>query len=306
MEKTIAITGASGFIGQHLLKHYLEKGAHVVAIVPDPENLESFKAYQNLEVVTAFFEDFNRLSELTQTRNIDIFYSLSWGGYGKATNDYAEQEKNIRPICDAVTQAAIMGCKRFLFSTSFSEYMISEHETLSHNAGAHCNVYGSAKQAARVMAHATAAQRGVPFLCVAFANTFGVGDRSHRSTNLFVHKLLKGEPLDLTEGIHLYDWNYIEDTIAGLVLAGEKGKEDSVYYIGSNERRPLKDIVGEVRDILAPNVEIRLGTYKEDFHVDYTSVDVTKLYRDTGYQPKWKFRDAVLKTAEWVKTLDWE
>ena len=146
----------------------------------------------------------------------------------------------------------------------------------------------------------------MPFLCVAFANTFGVGDRSHRSTNLFVHKLLRGEALDLTEGIHLYDWNYIEDTIAGLVLAGEKGKIDSVYYIGSDRRRPLKDIVGEVRDILAPSVEIRLGTYKEDFHVDYTSVDVTKLYRDTGYQPKWDFKEAVLKTAEWVKTLDWE
>ena len=112
--------------------------------------------------------------------------------------------------------------------------------------------------------------------------------------------------MDLTEGIHLYDWNYIEDTIAGLVLAGEKGKIDSVYYIVSDRRRPLKDIVGEVRDILAPGVEIRLGTYKEDFHVDYTSVDVTKLYRDTGYQPKWDFKEAVLKTAEWVKSLPWE
>lgn len=303
--KTIAITGASGFIGQHLLKHYLVEGAKVIAFVPDPETLEPYTC-ENLEVVKAFFEDFGRLSEMTQTRDIDIFYYLSWGGYGKATNDYAAQQQNILPICNAVNEASKMGCKRFLFSTSFSEYMISEHETLTHNTGAHCNVYGAAKQAARVLAHATAAQKGVPFLCVAFANTFGVGDRSHRSTNLFVHKLLKGEALDLTEGIHLYDWNYIEDTLAGLVLAGEKGKEDAVYYIGSDRRRPLKDIVGEVRDILAPSVEIRLGTYKEDFHVDYTSVDVTRLYRDTGYQPKWNFKEAVLKTAEWVKTLDWE
>ncbi|WP_276962595.1 NAD(P)-dependent oxidoreductase [Bacteroides graminisolvens] len=304
--KTIAITGASGFIGQHLLKHYLEEGAHVLAIVPDPEHLEDYKSYKEFEVVKAGFEDFNKISEMTDTHNIDIFYYLSWGGYGKATNDYSAQIENIKPICDAVNEASKMGCKRFLFSTSFSEYMISEHETLSHNAGAHCNVYGAAKQAARVMAHATAAQRNVPFLCVAFANTFGVGDRSHRSTNLFVHKLLRGEALDLTEGIHLYDWNYVEDTIAGLVLAGEKGIADSVYYIGSNERRPLKDIVSDVRDIICPGAEIRFGTYNEDFHVDYTSVDVTKLYRDTGYQPKWKFVDAVKATAEWVKTLDWE
>lgn len=304
--KTIAITGATGFIGGHLMKHYLEEGAHVIAIVPDPENLEYLRGYANLEVIKAYFEDFDKISEMTPSREIDIFYYLSWGGYGKATNDYAAQIQNIKPICDAVNEAAKMGCKRFLFSTSFSEFMISEHEQLTHNGGAHCNVYGAAKQAARVMAHATAAQKKVPFLCVAFANTFGVGDRSHRSTNLFVHRLLNGEAIDLTEGIHLYDWNYVEDTISGLILAGEKGKDDAVYYIGSNNLRPLKDIVGEVRDILNPGVKIRLGTYHEDFHVDYSSVDITRLYRDTGYQPKWNFKDAVLKTAEWVRSLKWE
>ena len=304
--KTIAITGASGFIGQHLLRHYLQEGAHVVAIVPHPEKIEQYKSFENLEIIKAGFEDFDKISTMTNVKDIDIFYYLAWGGYGKATNDYTAQTQNIKPLCDAVNEAAKMGCKRFLFSTSFSEYMVSEKETLSHTAGAHCNIYGAAKKAARVLAHATAAQRGIPFLSVAFANTFGVGDYSRRSTNLFVHKLLKGESLDLTEGIHLYDWNYIEDTISALILAGEKGLPDSVYYIGSNLRLPLKDIVSRVRDIICPEAEIRLGTYHEDFHVDYTSVDVNKLYRDTGYQPKWNFDDAVKKTAEWVSTLNWD
>ena len=56
--KTIAMTGASGFIGQHLLRHYLEEGAKVVAFVPDPENMEEYKKYPNFELVKAFFEDF--------------------------------------------------------------------------------------------------------------------------------------------------------------------------------------------------------------------------------------------------------
>ena len=304
--KTIAITGASGFIGRHLLSHYLKEGARVVAFVPDPENLEEYKIFQGFELVRASFEDFSHLSELTTVKDVDIFYYLSWGGYGKATNDYASQIQNIKPICDAVSEASKMGCKRFLFTTSFSEYMIEEHDVLTHDSGAHCNVYGATKQAARILAHATAAQNGVPFLSVAFANTFGVGDNSRRSTNLFIHKLLKNETIDLTDGMHLYDWNYIDDTISGLVLAGEKGKIDSVYYIGNASLRPLKEIVYEVRDILAPDVEVRLGTYKEDFYVDYTSIDVTKLYRDTGYRPKWNFKDAVLATAEWVKKLDWK
>lgn len=69
----------------------------------------------------------------------------------------------------------------------------------------------------------------------------------------------------------------------------------------------LKDIVSEVRDLSpCPDIEINLGTYHEDFHVDYTSVDVTKLYRDTGYQAKWNFKRMQSQTAEWVKALQWD
>ena len=303
--KTIVITGASGFIGQHLLKHYLNEGCSVYALVPDPEKLDYLKSYPNLFVKKTFFEDFQRISSLLDCKHIDLFYYLSWGGYGKATNDYTEQIKNIKPLCDAVSEAAKIGCDRFLFSTSFSEYMISEEETKTHDQGAFCNVYGSSKHAARIIAQAVAAQNKIKFISVAFANTFGPGDESHRSTNLFIHNLLLGLPLDLTEGVHLYDWNYIDDTINGLILAGEKGKSDSVYYIGNNERRPLKDIVTQVRDIIAPSVEIRFGTYEELFHVDYSCVDVHKLYRETGYLAKTDFATAIRNTADWVKNLDW-
>lgn len=302
----IVIAGASGFIGKHLVNHYLAKGDCVCAVVPDPENLSEYSSNISFSVAKSSFENFDTLSQSIVMRDVDVFYYLTWGGYGKATNDYTAQVQNIKPLCDAVSEAAKVGCKRFVFSSSFSEYMISENEAKTHDEGAYCNVYGSAKHAARIMAQAVAAQKGIDFISVAFANTFGPGDRSKRSTNLFIHRLLNGQPLDLTEGIHLYDWNYIDDTIVGLVLAGEKGNSDDVYYVGNNERRPLKDIVSDVRDVVSPDTEIHLGTYKEDFHVDYSCVDVHKLYRETGYLAHTDFKDAVIQTAEWVKTLKWD
>lgn len=302
----IAITGATGFIGSNLMMDYLKKGHEVVAIVPDPENIDpnAYK-FEKLSVIKASFEEFCGLVNNQSFSDIDILYYLAWSGYGKSTNDYSEQIKNIKPLCDAVLEASKIGCGRFVFASSFSEYMISERQCKTHNDGAFCNVYGSTKHAARIIAQSVAAQNSIQFISVAFANTFGPGDRSKRSTNLFIHKILLEQPIDLTEGIHLYDWNYIDDTIAGLELAGELGKTDSVYYIGSNERRPLKDIVSDVRDIINPKAKICFGTYKEDFYVDYSSVDVHKLYRETGYLAKTDFKEAILKTVEWVKSLGW-
>lgn len=305
---TIAIIGASGFIGQHLTKHYLDQQFKVIVFVPDPENMSDLsQTYSNLEIHKAAFENFESLSSLVN--NVEepyVFYYLAWGGYGKATNDYKEQIKNIKPVSDALIEAKKMGFERFLFASSLSEYMIHEDTDLTHDRGACCNVYGSAKHAARIIAQSVAQQQGIPFISVAFANTFGPGDRSHRSTNLFIHQLLTGQDINLTEGSHLYDWNYIDDCIEGLTLAGEKGISDSLYYIGSRTRRPLKEIVTELRDIVAPDANINLGKYPESFYMDYSCLDVHKLYRDTGYLAKTEFREAVLATTEWVRTLEWE
>ena len=306
--KTIMIIGASGFIGKHLTKYYLDQNNLVIAFVPNPiKMVELSNRYTNLIVIKASYDDFNNIaSKVNINCTPDVFYYLAWDGYGKSTNDYVAQTNNIKPVCDAVVEAKKIGCKRFLFTSSLSEYMVKEGSNLKHDDDATCNVYGSAKHAARILAQAVAAQQDLPFISIAFANTFGPGDFSLRSTNLFIYQLLNQKDINLTEGNHMYDWNYIDDALEGLILAGEKGKPDSFYYIGNRMRRPLKEIVFEVRDILSPKSTINLGKYHDDFYMDYSCIDVHKLYRDTGYLAKKDFKEAILSTATWVSSQKWE
>lgn len=289
----VMITGASGFIGKHLARHYLNKGYRVTVFVRDPGKMDEFTSHEGFRAIKSSFDEFDRLADLVGVIDApDIFYYLAWDGYGKTTNDYRAQVKNIKPVCDAVVEAKKMGAMRFVFAGSLSEFMTNGHA---------CNVYGNAKTAARLIAHSVAAQQDIQFISVAFANVFGVGDTSNRSTNLFIRRLLSGQDIDLTEGRDMYDWVYIDDCIRGLVLAGEVGFPDMVYYIGSRTRRPLKEIVEELRDILAPEAKINYGRYHDDFHMEYQFIDVHLLYKHTGYLAKTDFKDAVLKTAEWLK-----
>lgn len=303
--KKVVITGATGFIGKALTKEMLKNGIEVTAIVFDPEKLDDI-ACDKLKIVCAGFDDYRALADSMEHDEYDCMFHLAWGGYGKATNDYTVQINNAVATCDAVSLAKQIGCKRFVFSTSFSEYMIPVDSERSHNENGVCNVYGATKESARILAQAVAKQIGIEIVSVAFSNTFGPGDYSTRTPNLFITKFLNHQPVDLTEGVDLYEWTFIDDTVAGLIAAASKGKDGEVYYIGSNNVRPLIDIVSDIRDVVYPEGEINIGKYHEVFKCDYSSIDTFKLYRDTGFQAKCDFKESVLKLAAWLKEINFQ
>ena len=303
MEKVI-VFGASGFIGKAFINYLNEKSA-LLPIIVSPDNSTFIgERYESIEKIEITFESISCLSDNLKFNKYEYFVYLAWSGYGSATNDFNEQVKNIKPVCDAVLQAKKLGCKRFVFASSFSEFMIAENEKKTHNQGASANVYGSVKHAARLIAHSVAKQNDIEFVSVAFANTFGIGDFSKRTPNLFIGNLIKNKDVNLTNGEHLYDWNYIDDTIEGLYLAMIKGKSDELYYIGNRIQKPLKEIVFEIKQILKSNSKINLGVYEENYFLDYSSIDIHKLYNHTGYLAKTDFSEAILKTTEWVKKIE--
>lgn len=301
--KKVVITGATGFIGKALTKKLLSEGVEVTAVAFDLEKLDDI-ACDNLKTVNASFDDYRTLGNTMAHDDYDIMFHLAWSGYGKATNDYTIQLSNVMATCDAVSIAKQIGCKRFVFSTSFSEYMIPIDSERSHNENGVCNVYGATKESARILAQAIAKQIGIDMVSVAFSNTFGPGDYSTRTPNLFITKFQNHEAVDLTEGVDLYEWTFIDDTVAGLVAAATNGKSGEIYYIGSNNVRPLIDIVSDIRDIIYPEGEINVGKYHEIFKCDYSSIDTYKLYRDTGFKAQCDFKESVLKLANWLKKID--
>jgi len=300
--KHIVINGTTGFIGQHLVKLLLSKNFRVTSIVRDKNKVHQDLINVNHKIIELGFHEYQNLNNYIDC-NFDIFIHLAWSGYGKNTNNVDAQIENIIPVIKAMQFSSEKMCKRFIFVSSFSEYMIDENETMQHIEGAASNIYGSVKKATRIIAHSLSKQLNIEFISVALANTFGPGDISERSTNVIIKKLLDEEPVLLTHGNHLYDWIYINDTVNGIISASLHGKPDEFYYIG-DQLRPLKEIIREVRDHISPEVDIILGAYEEKFHVDYSSVDINKLYKHTSFKPKTNFLIALDETVKWIKQMN--
>ncbi len=294
--RTAIVTGAGGFIGGALTELLLDKGIIVYGVDISEKLLARHAGKAGFHPIIADFSKYARLHELVND-DIDVFYHFAWKGYGKDTQNFDVQINNVIGTEKACEAAGIIRCRKFVFACSSYEYQKSY---LNGKTGL-CSVYGAAKAASRSFAEVVSHRMGMQFCGAAFTNVFGIGDRSSRSTNTIIRKLLRGKDINATKGDDLYDWSYIDDVVGGLYAVGEKGIDGKEYYVGSNRLRPFKDIITEVRDIVSPGSEIHFGTFEDNAYVDYTNIDVYQLYRDTGYYPLSDFKESIIKTAKWLQ-----
>ncbi len=67
-----------------------------------------------------------------------------------------------------------------------------------------------------------------------------------------------------------------------------------------NEEYKKADWIIEIRNLIAPDVELRFGEYKDNQQIDYSKVDLDALYKDTGWECKYELADKIVNTSKWV------
>jgi nucleoside-diphosphate-sugar epimerase len=302
MEKVI-VTGASGFIGKALCKALLEKGVIIYALVRNASSVDDLKEYGEVRPIEIGLHEYMKLPEMLNDE-IDVFYHLAWEGtYGIKLTDYELQLSNIKNSCDAMMAAIQLKCKKFILAGTINELEIKTYINMDICEPRLACIYGTSKLACEMMCKTLAYQNNMAFNTAIIGSVFGPGDKSKMIQNVLIKKFIEGEKPKLVQGEYLYDWIYIDDAAQLLGAIGEKSKNFKSYYIGHNELRLFKDIILEVRDIVNPNMKITFGEIKDSSIIDYLQIDINAVYEDTGCLPKSDFKENILKTVEWVKTL---
>lgn len=309
--KKVVITGASGFIGQALTKYFLNKTIEVYAIVRKGEQLRNFQDNEYLHTVEIELEDYLRFDKWDGIPEVDAFFHLAWAGhmgqtFGIAFQNYRLQMENASYTGDAISAAIYLKAKKFVMASTINVIEAMDYFGKSNIKPRYTCIYEVAKLSAEMICQTIAFQKGIEINIALIANSYGPGDSSKTIPNVLISNLLKGKSPDLVEGNFLYDWVYIEDIVKGLYAIAEKGKNQKSYYIGHEKLETFKEIALQVRDILNPDVKLKFGVYPDAMALDYNKVDRQELFCDTGYRVNSDFKESILKTAEWIKSLNWE
>ena len=300
--KKVLITGATSFIGIHLIKKLLNKYKIIAIVRPNSPKIELLPECTNLIKVKLNMNEYYKIPELIYD-DIDIFIHFAWDGTrGNKRNDGLLQEKNYNYSVMALESAIKLNSKVFMSAGSQAEYgpwnkeyKLSEDEVAKPNTE-----YGKNKLKFYNKAIKVCEENNIRFIEPRFFSLYGPGDFEGTMVISMLKKMLSGEDCNLTEGIQKWDFLYIEDAIAGLERLMESKSGKGIYNFGYGESHQLKDYIKKMHELTKSKSKLNFGV------ISYPSTGIVNInpcvdkLKNIGWTPKFNFEKGI---QEIIKTL---
>jgi nucleoside-diphosphate-sugar epimerase len=269
--KKATITGATGFLGNALLKELVKNDIRVYAIYREgSQKISRINGIPNVEIVKA---DLNRPEQISELNGCDVFYHLAWEG---ARNDFDGQYKNIPITVNCLKLAHKIGCKRFICTGSQAEYGDTNELITEETPPKPTTAYGACKTAAYYLTADLAKRLNIEYTWARVFSVYGPND----NPNTLIMSLIKdlrstGKAKLNTNGEHIWNYLHEEDAARALRMLGETQDANAVYNVASRESRPLKEYVEDLRKIVDDSAVIEYGTERSMINLNVSTAKLT-------------------------------
>lgn len=355
----VLVTGATGFIGSHLVRYLVMQGYHVRALVRDasrgsalveacvePAQRDPLQSCHpcvqpGVEFVSGDITD--REAVRDAMHGMEAVFHLAavrdvWG-----TPESVYQRVNVegtRLVLEAAAEVGVQ-CLVYCSSVGVARYPgnLEADETLPLCVPTSQVFYHRSKAQAEQMALEWARSGRVPAVVVRPVITYGPGDEGGMVTRL-VTMLAQGRFILVGNGRNHVDLAYIDDLIAGMCLALERGRVGSVYILSGTAPIQVQMLIDKICELLRkqpPRIHVpaviartagwgmetlyracsrilppasgEAGGVKEPFitrdKVATLTVDRgfshARASRELGYQPQVGYDEGLRRTLDWLR-----
>lgn len=286
------VSGASGYIGKKLCAYLATNNITVYAISRN-KNLKFYD--KNIDVIYGELSNYENLLRYLP-EEVDVFFHLAWiGAVTSERNDMFKQLPNIELSISAFKLSKALKCKKLIFPGSPLEYQ-DGNEIIDENAvPAPHNSYGAVKVSCRYILKDLCETEGIDFIYVMLSSVYGP-ERYQGIISYTIDTLLQKKIPHFTKLEQYWDYVYIDDVVYGLYLIMQHGKVNRFYCLGAGDNIKLVKYIKIISDLIDPSIPLGIGDieYKNDI-VPNAKVDLTNIFKDTGYRPLVRFEDGIRK-----------
>ncbi len=301
--KKALITGPTGAAGISLIQELQSHGIEVGAVCRvGSRRIGNIRPLTGVTIIERDLKDLLSLAD-ELPRDFDAFYHFAWDGtYGEARLDLHLQTNNIYYTLDAVHLAKALGCSVFIGAGSQSEFGHVDGVLHPYMPCSPDNGYGVAKLAASQMSRIECRKLGIHHIWCRIISLYGPYDGDYTLVMSTILSMLAGNRMQFTKGDQIWDYLYSKDAARAFRLVVGRGKDGSIYCLGSGKTRLLRDYIYAIRDAIDPSMAV--GIDERDYYpnqVMHLEADISNLTEDTGFTPQYTFEEGIRETIQWVK-----
>ncbi len=330
---TILVTGSAGFIGFHLSRRLLERGAAVVGLDSlnayyDPKLkaarlaiLEGHKGYRHAKLdladrdgVAALFAGTKPTAVVNLAAQAGVRYSLE--------KPEAYVDSNVVGFLNILEGCRAVQPRHLMYASTSSVY--GANGKLPFNVHDHAvhpiTLYAATKLANEAMAHSYSHLFGISSTGFRFFTVYGPWGRPDMALFKFTDAILKGQPIDVYgQGKMQRDFTFVEDIIDGLVAALDRPPAVNpawdplapdpatsgvapwrVLNLGAGRRVELMRYIEVLEEKLGRKAELNLMPMQAG-DVARTEADTEETEAALAYRPSTSVEVGVGKFVDWYR-----
>jgi nucleoside-diphosphate-sugar epimerase len=298
---TVLLTGATGFLGSHLLEALLKAGYQVVILKRTTS--DCWRIRHLLDQVTAYDVDREPIARVFEENRIDyICHLATYYKKNDAEVDYDTLiESNVVYPMKLVALAIQHQVKGFINTGTFFEYADSNAPLTESSPLTPKNFYARSKNA--FIAALENFTPKLPCITLRLFSPYGEKD-NHKLIPLLIKNGLKGQATPLSDCKQRLDFVYAGDIANAYIKAIENLKKQDglhkIYNIGTGITTSIHELVETIELLLGKPVKITEPPYSAaEYYVAYASIQKAKEKLD--WLPQVSLKEGLNKTISYYQ-----
>ncbi|MDD9954366.1 MAG: NAD-dependent epimerase/dehydratase family protein [Candidatus Woesearchaeota archaeon] len=309
--KRVLVTGASGFIGSHLVERLIKEGATVRGTSRRSE--PPFLANVSCELLTGDLHDPSFCTQAVAGQDVVMHLAATVGGvhYNNA-HPASLFRNNLQPFINVLEAARQAQVSLFVTCSSACVYPrdctipTPEEEGFKDFPEKTNEGYGMAKRMQEYLSMKYAEEYGMTIAIPRPYNAYGPRDDFDPETSHVIPALIKkvvdGEdPVNVWgSGEQSRSFLFVEDFVTGVLLTAEKHAIAQPVNIGNNEETTIKELVEHILQIAGKSSKMEFNTSQPQGQ-PRRKCDTTKMKQVLGWEPETTLAEGLKKTIAWYQ-----
>jgi nucleoside-diphosphate-sugar epimerase len=317
------VTGASGFIGTHLVSGLLQQNWEVGVLL----HKQPFGEREKVRVFRGDIGDSSILKEAL--RETDVLFHLAAALGASLINKREFFRINAEGTENVLRAAQESGVKRVIhFGSAGVLGSVEENEAVGEDYPPHpLDIYDKTKLEGE-RAALQFARRGMEIVIVRPGWAYGPGDRR---TFKLIKAIARGRFILVTKGKTRHTPVYIHDLVRGVLLCAAKARAGEIYHLAGEEVLSVKDMVSTIAEAThskippfsLPLLPVRFAAWKMEkafylfkreaplsrgklgFFIHPKPLSIQKANEELGYSPQTGFKTGMRTTVAWYRDQGW-